>query len=37
MFSFKGFVTKEKNTHLEHVEDQIIDKGSKGGQNAINF
>jgi len=37
MFSFKGFVTKEKNTHLEHVEDQIIDKGSQGGQNAINF
>ena len=37
MFSFKGFITKEKNTHLEHVEDDIINRGSKGGQNAINF
>jgi hypothetical protein len=37
MFSFKGFFTKEKNTHLEHVEDDIINRGSKGGQNAINF
>ena len=37
MFSFKGFTTKEKNTHLEHVEDDIINRGSKGGQNAINF
>ena len=37
MFSFKGFTTKEKNTHLEHLEDDIINRGSKGGQNAINF
>ena len=37
MFSFKGFITKEKNTHLEHVEDDIINRGSKGGVNAINF
>ena len=37
MFSFKGFFTKEKNTHLEHLEDDIINPGSKGGQNAINF
>ena len=37
MFSFKGFFTKEKNTHLEHLEDDIINRGSKGGQNAINF
>jgi len=37
MFSFKGFTTKEKNTHLEHVEYDIINRGSKGGQNAINF
>ena len=37
MFSFKGFVTKEKNTHLEHLEDDIINKGSKGGRNAVNF
>ena len=37
MFSFKGFFTKEKNTNLEHVEDDIINRGSKGGENAINF
>ena len=37
MFSFKGFITKDKNTHLEHVEDDIINRGSNGGVNAINF
>ena len=37
MFSFKGFQTRAKNKHLEHLEDQIIDNGSKGGQNAVNF
>jgi len=37
MFSFKGFVTKGTNTHLEHLEDSIIDQGFKGGRNAINF
>ena len=37
MFSFKGFITTEKNTHLEHLEDDIINRGSKGGENALNF
>jgi len=37
MFSFKGFFTNEKNTHLEHLEDDIINRGSAGGVNAINF
>ena len=37
MFSFKGFFTKDKNTHLEHLEDDIINRGSSGGVNAINF
>ena len=37
MFSFKGFITKDRNTHLEHLEDAIIDKGSAGAQSAINF
>ena len=37
MFSFKGFFTNDKNTHLEHLEDDIINRGSKGGVNAINF
>lgn len=37
MFSFKGFFTQDKNTHLEHLEDDIINNGAKGGVNAINF
>jgi hypothetical protein len=37
MFSFKGFITKGTNTHLEHLEDSIIDRGSKGGRDAVNF
>ena len=37
MFSFKGFTTQDRNTHLEHLEDDIINRGTKGGENAINF
>jgi hypothetical protein len=37
MFNFRGFFTSDKNTHLEHLEDDIINRGSKGGDNAINF
>ena len=37
MFSFKGFTTNDKNTHLEHLEDDIINRGTAGGVNAINF
>ena len=37
MFSFKGFFTQDKNTHLEHLEDDIINRGSEGGRNAVNF
>jgi len=37
MFSFKGFLTRGTNTHLEHLEDSIINDGAKGGRNAILF
>jgi hypothetical protein len=37
MFSFKGFTTTDRNTHLEHLEDDIINRGSRGGENALNF
>jgi len=37
MFNFKGFLTQDKNTHLEHLEDDIINRGADGGDNAINF
>ena len=35
MFSFKGFQTQDKNTHLEHLEDDIINRGAVGGENAV--
>ena len=31
------FLTEDKNTHLEHLEDDILNHGFAGGQNAINF
>ena len=31
------FLTEDKNTHLEHLEDDILNNGMVGGQNAINF
>ena len=37
MFSFKGFQTQDKNTHLEHLEDDIINRGAVGGENAVSF
>ena len=37
MFNIKGFLTQDKNTHLEHLEDDIINRGAAGGDNAINF
>ena len=37
MFTFKGFITTDKNTHLEHLEDDIINRGSEGGRNAVKF
>ncbi len=30
-------LVEDKNTHLEHVEDDIINNGFEGGQNAVNF
>ncbi len=41
MHSFKRFLTekvsKGKNTHLIHVEDDIFEDGSAGGKDALNF
>tara|TARA_Y100001973_G_C5207098_1_gene342329 strand:- start:4067 stop:5296 length:1230 start_codon:yes stop_codon:yes gene_type:complete len=37
MLSFKTFATASKNLHLEHLEDQIIDKGAEGGRQAVAF
>jgi len=38
--SFKGFLINEaegKNTHLEHLEDEIFNRGAQGLRDAINF
>jgi len=31
------FLTEDRNTHLEHLEDDILNNGMAGGQNAIRF
>ena len=37
MLDFYQFLTEDKNTHLEHLEDDILNSGVSGGRNAINF
>ena len=37
MNNFGEFLTEDKNTHLEHLEDEIINNGIAGGKNAISF
>jgi hypothetical protein len=37
MKSFKQFIIESKNTHLEHLEDELWNAGSKGVANAIAF
>ena len=37
MQDFYQFLTEDKNTHLEHLEDDILNNGARGGTNAINF
>jgi hypothetical protein len=37
MNNFKQFLTEDKNTHLEHLEDDILNNGVRGGKNAITF
>ena len=37
MNNLRTFLTEAKNTHLEHLEDEIINNGVSGGKNAINF
>jgi len=35
MINFKSFLTEEKNTHMTHVEDQVLYGGVKGARDAI--
>ena len=37
MDNLTTFLTEAKNTHLEHLEDEIINKGVVGGNQAIAF
>jgi len=37
MKSFKQYIKEDKNTHLEHVEDEIFNQGYSGVDNAVNF
>ena len=37
MNNFNQFLTEDKNTHLEHLEDEIINNGVSGGKTAISF
>jgi len=37
MYSFKQYLNEAKNTHLEHLEDEIINNGYQGGINAVEF
>ena len=37
MISLTGFLTEEKNLHLEHLEDEILNNGITGTRKAINF
>ena len=37
MLSFKNYLVEEKNTHMEHLEDNILNAGVDGTRSAINF
>ena len=37
MQNFQDYIVEDKNTHLEHLEDEIINNGSQGAKTAIEF
>ena len=37
MLNLSNFLKEDRNTHLEHLEDDILNDGLKGGKNALNF
>ena len=37
MQKFQDYLVEDKNTHLEHLEDEIINNGSRGARTAIEF
>lgn len=36
MLSFKNYLTEQKNTHMTHIEDLVLDGGVSGARQAIN-
>ena len=37
MFAFASFLTEQKNLHMEHLEDEVLNNGVPGARGAINF
>ena len=37
MFAFTSFLTEQKNLHMEHLEDEVLNGGVAGTRGAINF
>ena len=37
MLSFKNYLAESKNTHMEHLEDNILNNGVEGTRQSINF
>ena len=37
MFAFNSFLTEQKNLHMEHLEDEVLNHGVEGTRGAINF
>src|SRR6056300_590363 len=37
MLKFSSFLTEEKNTHMEHLEDNILNAGVNGARDSINY
>ena len=37
MIRFKDYLTEEKNVHLEHIEDEMLNRGVDGARDAINY
>ena len=37
MIKFKRFIAESKNTHMEHLEDNILNNGVVGTRDSINF
>jgi len=37
MLNFNSYLTEQKNTHMEHIEDNVLNGGVDGARQSINF